>query len=208
MLNFTSYPYQPSGDCIGDNRKIKFWGSISSTLCCRNALNAFSEALAVQANGTNGDIFIKQGAWRQCNGPFHGQESVSIHSCGFDDFYYGNSRCSTLSLSNIQTDPSYRDALRACSNLGSSFDDSCKKCTDAIGNAVENQLGLLKRGKNQTERAICGLAVVISVAAAGVDNQYSFVADFLSCMSSLDDLGKNQKSFSISSAYSSIIFLS
>ncbi|XWS64808.1 hypothetical protein CRYUN_Cryun05aG0035600 [Craigia yunnanensis] len=187
LLNFTSYPYQPSGDCIGDNKKIKLWGSISSTLCCRNALTAFSEALAVQAHRTNGDIFVKQDAWRKCDGPFLGQESVSIHSCGFDDFYYGNSQCSSLSLTMIQSEPSYQDALKACSNLGSSFDDSCKKCTDAMGNAVENQLELLQRKKNHTERAICGLAVVISVAAAKVDN-HSFIADLLSCMSSLDDL--------------------
>ncbi|XVF42454.1 hypothetical protein PTKIN_Ptkin01aG0364700 [Pterospermum kingtungense] len=188
MLNFTSYPYQPSGDCIGDNKKIKFWGSISSTLCCRNALTAFSEALAVQANITKGDIFVKQGAWQKCDGPFLKQESVSIQSCGFDDFYHGNSLCSSLSLSNIQTEPSYQDALKACSNLGSSFDESCKKCTGAMENAVENQLEILQRKKNQTERAICGLAVVVSVAAAKV-HDHSFVADFLSCMSSLDDLG-------------------
>ncbi|KAK6243428.1 hypothetical protein QUC31_009837 [Theobroma cacao] len=187
LLNFTSYPYQPSGDCIGDNKKIKFWGSISSTLCCRNALTAFAEALAVQAHRTNGDIFIKQGAWRKCDGHFLSQESVSIHSCGFDDFYYGSSQCSSLSLTKIQNEPSYQDALKACTNLGSSFDDSCKICTDTMGNAVENQLELLQMKKNHTERAICGLAVVISVAAAKVDN-YSFVADLFSCMSSLDDL--------------------
>ena len=69
---------------------------------------------------------------------------------------------------------------------------------------MENQLELLQRKKNHTERAICGLAVVISVAAAKGDN-HSFITDLLSCMSSLDDLGKNQKSCSISSASSSII---
>ncbi|XWS57817.1 hypothetical protein CRYUN_Cryun09bG0206100 [Craigia yunnanensis] len=208
MLNFTSYPYQPSGDCIGNNEKIKFWGSISSTLCCRNALTAFSEALAVQANRTNGDIFVKQGAWRKCDGPFLGQESVSIHSCGFDDFYYGNSQCSSLSLTKIESEPSYQDALKACSNLGSSFDDSCKKCTDAMGNAVENQLELLQRKKNHTERAICGLAVVISVAAAKVDN-HSFVADFLRCMSSLDDLdpGYNKMKYALAKALVAVVIV-
>ena len=71
-----------------------------------------------------------------------------------------------------------------------------------MGNAMENQLELLQRKKNRTERAICGLAVVISVAAAKVDN-HSFVADLLRCMFSLDDLGKKQKSGSISSVFSS-----
>ncbi|OMO84680.1 hypothetical protein CCACVL1_10717 [Corchorus capsularis] len=187
MLNFTSYLYQPSGDCIGDNKNIKFWGTISSRLCCRNALTAFSESLAVQANRTNGDIFINKDQWRKCDGPFLRQESVSIDSCGFDDFYYGNSQCSSLSLPKIQSKPSYQNAFNACSNLGSSFDYSCKKCTDAIGNAVENLLEIFRSEKIHTERALCGLSVVISVAAANVDN-HSFVADFLSCMSSLDDL--------------------
>ncbi|XP_022743801.1 probable serine/threonine-protein kinase PBL7 [Durio zibethinus] len=208
MLNFTSYPYQPSGDCIGDHEKIKLWGSISSTLCCRNALIAFSEALAVQLHRTNGDIFVQRGAWRKCDGPFLRQESVSIHSCGFDDFYYGNSQCSSLSLTEIKSEPSYQDALKACSNIGSSFDDSCKKCTDAIRNAVENQLELLQREKNHTERAICGLAVVISVAAPTVDN-HPFIADLFSCMSSLDDLdpGYSKKKCALAKVPASVVIV-
>ncbi|XWS64807.1 hypothetical protein CRYUN_Cryun05aG0035500 [Craigia yunnanensis] len=189
VLDFTSYPYLPSGNCIGENGKVKLWGSISSTICCRNALNAFSQVLAARANDTQDSIiFVEQDSWRKCNSPFSSQESVSIQSCGFDNFYSGSSKCSTLSLSQIQRNPFYLQAVDLCSNLSSSFDISCKNCTDAIAKVVENQLELLQRQQNNTERTICNLAVVISVAAANATDS-SFGANLFSCMSSLDDFG-------------------
>ncbi|XP_038991985.1 uncharacterized protein LOC120115324 [Hibiscus syriacus] len=110
-LNFTSHPYLPSGDCIGDNGKVNLWGTISSHLCCRNALNAFTQVLAVRANQTpDSAIFIGQDSWKQCNSPFPTQQLVSIESCGFSNFYSGSSKCSSLSLSQIQGSPPYLEA--------------------------------------------------------------------------------------------------
>ncbi|XP_022747887.1 serine/threonine-protein kinase PBL27-like [Durio zibethinus] len=187
VLNFTSYPYQPSGNCLGGNGKVKLWGSISSTLCCRNALNTFSQVLAVRANDTkDGIIFIEQVSWRNCNSPFLSQESVSIQSCGFDNFYSGSSKCSSLSLPQIQGNPFYPQAVELCSNLSSSFEHSCKNCIEAMGQVVGNLLQLLNGQNDDTERTICSLAVVISVAAAYASDS-SFGADLFSCMSSLDD---------------------
>ncbi|XVE62652.1 hypothetical protein DITRI_Ditri06bG0136100 [Diplodiscus trichospermus] len=187
VLNFTSYPYQPSGNCLGKNGKVKLWGSISSNFCCQNALNAFSQVLAVRANDAKDSIiFIEQDSWRKCDSPFSSQESVSIHSCGFDDFYSGSSKCSNLSLEEIQRNPFYPQAIHFCSNLRSSFEDSCKNCTEAIGMTVENLLQLLQAQKRSLDRTICNLAVVISVAAANATDS-SFGANLFSCMSSLDD---------------------
>ncbi|XP_021283423.1 serine/threonine-protein kinase CDG1-like [Herrania umbratica] len=187
VLDFSSYPYQPSGNCIHGNGKVKLWGSIPSTLCCQNALNTFSEVLAVRAEKTQeSSIFIEQDSWRKCDSPFSNQESVSIHSCGFDQFYSGSSKCSSLSLSQIQRNPFYPQAADLCSNLNSSFENTCKNCTDAIAMVVENLLQLIQGQQNDTERTICNLAVVISVAAANVTDS-SFGANLFSCMSSLDD---------------------
>ncbi|XVE90079.1 hypothetical protein DITRI_Ditri20bG0048300 [Diplodiscus trichospermus] len=187
VLNFTSFPYLPSGNCIAENGKVKLWGSISSTLCCKNALNAFSQVLAARANETqDSSILLEQDAWSKCSSPFSSQKSVSIHSCGFDNFYSGSSKSSSLSLSYIQGTPFYLQAVDLCSKLSSSFDISCKNCIDAISKVVENLLELSEVERNNTEGTICNLAVVISVAAANAADS-SFGADLFSCMSSLDD---------------------
>ncbi|XVF30922.1 hypothetical protein REPUB_Repub16aG0100300 [Reevesia pubescens] len=186
-LNFSSYPYLPSGNCIGESEKVILWGSISSTLCCRNALNAFSQALAARANDTQeSTIFIEPDSWTKCNSSFPTQKSVSIQSCGFDNFYSGSSECSNLSLSDIQRNPFYTQAVDICSKLSSSFENSCKNCTEAIANVVGNLLQLLQGQQSSRERTICNLAAVISVAAADATDS-SFGANLFSCMSSLDD---------------------
>ncbi|XP_022743800.1 probable receptor-like protein kinase At1g11050 [Durio zibethinus] len=187
VLNFTSYPYLPSGHCIGKNEKVKLWGTISSNLCCQNALNAFSQVLAARANDTQDSlILVDQDSWRKCNSPFPSQESVSIQSCGFDNFYSESSKCSSLSLSQIQGNPFYLQAVDLCSDLSSSFDITYKNCTDAIAKVVENLLEVSQVQQNNTERTICNLAVVISVAAANATDS-SFGANLFSCMSYLDD---------------------
>ncbi|GMI88828.1 hypothetical protein HRI_002552100 [Hibiscus trionum] len=186
-LNFTSYPYLPSGDCSGNNGKDILWGGISSHLCCRNALNAFAQALAVRANQTPDDaIFIGQDSWKQCNSPFPPQQSVSIDSCGFGNFYSGSSsQCTSLTLSQIQGSPHYSEAVKLCSNLSSSFQSSCRNCTDAIASLAGFLLQLLQVQTDSTERTLCNLASVLSVSAANVTDS-SFGANLFSCMSSLD----------------------
>lgn len=191
----TSYPYLPSGNCIGENGKVILWGSISSHLCCRNALNALSQVLVVRANQTpDSIIFIGQDTWNQCNSPFPSQPSVSLHSCGFDNFYSASSKCSNLSLSQIQGSPPYSEAVKLCSDLSSSFDNTCKNCTDAIAKVAESLLELVKRPKDHTERTLCSLAAILSVAAANITDS-SFGPNLFSCMSSLDDFGKGHNLF-------------
>lgn len=98
--------------------------------------------------------------------------------------------CSSLILSQIQLNPYYTEAVDTCSSLNSSFDSSCKNCTDAISIVVENLLQVLGKKQDNGERIICSLAVVISVAATRATDG-SFGANLLSCMSFLDDFGKD-----------------
>ncbi|KAK8490723.1 hypothetical protein V6N11_034941 [Hibiscus sabdariffa] len=185
-LNFTSYPYLPSGDCSGENGKVILWGSISSHLCCRNALNAFAQVLAVRANQTpDSTIFIEQDSWKQCNSPFLTQELVSINSCGFNNFYSGSSKCTSLTLSQIQGSPPYLEAVKLCSNLKSSFQSSCRNCTDAIEKVALFLFQPFEAQTDGSERTLCNLAAVLSVTAANATDS-SFGANLFSCMSSLD----------------------
>ncbi|KAK8476267.1 hypothetical protein V6N11_001682 [Hibiscus sabdariffa] len=208
-LNFTSYPYLPSGDCSGNNGKVILWGEISSHLCCRNALNTFAQALAVRANQTpDTAIFIGKDSWNQCNSPFPTQQSVSIESCGFGDFYSGSSQCTTsLSLSQIQGSPVYSEAVKLCSHLSSSFQSSCRNCTDAIAEVAGFLLQLLEEQTNGAERTLCNLAAVLSVAAANVTDS-SFGANLFSCMSSLDVFGTLAKALlAVAVAFMVLIFI-
>ncbi|KAK8498385.1 hypothetical protein V6N12_011428 [Hibiscus sabdariffa] len=192
-LNFTSYPYLPSGDCSGENGKVILWGSISSHLCCRNALNDFAQVLAVRANQTpDSTIFIEQDSWKQCNSPFPTQELVSIDSCGFNNFYSGSSKCTSLTLSQIQGSPPYLEAVKLCSNLTSSFQSSCRNCTDSIAKVALFPFQPFEPQTDGTERTLCNLAAVLSVAAANATDS-SFGANLFSCMSSLDVFGSLAK---------------
>ncbi|KAK1556055.1 hypothetical protein Q3G72_035142 [Acer saccharum] len=187
VLKFDRNPYQPSGDCISPQwKKVNYWKSITSTLCCRNALTFFSQALALRArNSTDGNIFISESLWNDCNGPFHRQQSVSAHSCGFDNIFQGNSPCSSLSLSTISPRKEFQDALDKCSHFDSSFDDSCRHCTGAVVAARDNLLNDSKGHGDDNEKAICGMAVVVSIAAANLDDSSS-VDDLFNCLNALD----------------------
>ncbi|KAF8388470.1 hypothetical protein HHK36_027142 [Tetracentron sinense] len=183
-LNFKEYPFQPAGECVGIDEKISDWNSFPTTVCCRNALTALSQALALQARDTNA-IFLGQADWNNCSGSFQRQNSSNTRSCGFDKLYSGSSKCSSFSLSSFENDNQYREALDNCSQLNSSFDYACPKCTQAIIDARDHQLAQFRVNTNDTEKAICGVAVVISVAAAKIEDR-PFVSDFYSCLHALD----------------------
>ncbi|TXG66249.1 hypothetical protein EZV62_007524 [Acer yangbiense] len=186
VLKFDRNPYQPSGDCIGPEwKKLNYWKSISSTLCCRNALTFFSQALALRARNSTDGVFIPESLWKNCTGPFHRQKSVSAHSCGFDNLFQGNSLCSSLSLSTISPRKEFQDALDKCSRFNSSFDDSCRNCTGAVVAARDNLLNDSKVRGDDNEKAICGMAVVVSIAAANLDDSSS-VDDLFNCLNALD----------------------
>ncbi|THF94092.1 hypothetical protein TEA_011755 [Camellia sinensis var. sinensis] len=196
-LNFTTFPYQPTGECIGHQKKINYWDSFGTTLCCRDPLTELSLALARQAKlsnqGNNNSIFIDQNQWVNCTNSFLQQPSVWELSCGFDQLFYGSSQCSTLNLSAISQLQIYGEALGNCSQFNSSaFSQSCKNCSASILLLRDELLTILQINKNNTEKAICVMAGVTSVAAGILgDPNPSSVDDFYSCLEVLEALGKD-----------------
>lgn len=191
VLDFKNFPYQPSGECIGQQERVRDLGSISTTLCCREVLYVLTKALAWNVGNTNGSIFLTQDQWRNCSGHFHRQNSVSPQLCGFDELYNGNGACSILTLSSIKQDSKYKNTLDLCSNFSSSYNDACTNCTGAILDARDHYLSQLHLNNDDNkETTICGLAVVVSVAAANVNNK-SLMDDFYSCLPTLDEFGKS-----------------
>lgn len=172
----------PFGECGGAKEDITKWGSGSdgfpTTLCCRNALTILSDAMASQVRNTKGQMFLSQEQWQSCNQSFHPQPGMSLSSCGFDNFYFGSSQCSNLSLLTVQGLQKYSDALNQCSHFDLSFDESCADCTSAILNLRDN---LYDTMSNDTERAICGVAALVAVAFEQPNDP--FLADkFLRCL--------------------------
>lgn len=189
-LNFTSSPYKPSGECLAANQEnINEWDSFPTTRCCQNVLNFFSQALAKQAITQQGNLFLQQDQWEHCSGPFKHQPSVSIENCGFGSLYQESSKCSSLSLTNVLQDDNFNDVRDKCTGFGSSFDDACRKCTGAIKSARDHYLDQFYARDNDTERATCVMAVVISVATTKL-NDPSSMDDFFSCLPALNSLGK------------------
>lgn len=188
-LNFTSAPYKPSGECInGVSEEVNNWDVIPNEGCCQNALQALVQALALQANTGDGNLFIRADHWRNCDGIFDCQQSVSFQKCGFDDLFYGSSLCSRLKLSTFNDDPNYLRVFKSCSSFTPSFDSSCKSCTGAILQARDHLQDQLEAVRNQRERAICGVAVIIAIAATEFSNQ-SVAQDFYSCLPALSTSG-------------------
>lgn len=171
-------------DCKGLKEKKNKWNGFPSNPCCRNALSALSRALALHANGTN-SIFIPEDQWRNCSGPFRRQPSVSVQSCGFDDLFSGSSICSRLSLSTIIGTDEYKTAADSCSAFEAiSFDDACSTCVTAIAEARERLLNDFQVSKSDTERVICGVAIIVAVSVEKFNR--SFADDFYSCLPALD----------------------
>ena len=193
VLNLPSFPYQLSGECIGDQEKINSWGSFPTTLCCRDALTELSKALAQQSRfGINHTLFINQDQWVNCSSSFlDHQPSVSADSCHFNRLFNGSSKCSSISLPSMQQEPSYQHALNECADqfkTSSSFDDKCRNCTIAIVQARDSLLAQFKANRDNIEKAICTVAVVTSVAAGKLDDPLSVDA-FYRCLHSLDVFG-------------------
>lgn len=190
VLDFTSFPYQPQGECIDTPRKIKEWASYPTSLCCRNALTVLGKALALQASTPGeGNIFIEENQWRNCSGPFQRQPNVSIQTCGLNHLFHGSSKCSGLSLQNMTNDSIFVQAANNCSQFGYNFNKHCENCITAIITARDHLVDHLDVTGNSTEKAICGVAVVISIAATRM-NDLSFVDDLYQCVPALDVYGK------------------
>ncbi|CAL5194968.1 unnamed protein product [Lathyrus oleraceus] len=185
-FNASQYEYMPFGECGSVKEDITNWGSTSdgfpTTVCCRNSLTLLSDALASQVRNSTGQIFLSQQQWQSCNKSFHPQQGMSLSSCGFDNIYYGSSKCSNLYLLDAQNLQQFTDALQKCSHFDHSFEESCLDCTSAIlslrDGLYDKMVG--KDNYNDTERAICGVAALVSVAFEQQDDP--FLADkFLRC---------------------------
>ncbi|XP_059436091.1 proline-rich receptor-like protein kinase PERK3 [Corylus avellana] len=189
-LNFSSYSYQLTGEyCVGVQEKIADWDSFPKTLCCRNALTVFSQALAQHVYSTQGTIFPSKDMWSNCNASLSPEMySAFVDSCGFNDYLFsgGLSQCATFSLAAVKSVKPYQFAVDECSNFENAiFDDACANCTPAI---LDVRKGLLKlsqeKDDNNSERAICGVAAVISVAA-GESGNGLLIDNFYRCLPSL-----------------------
>ncbi|KAI3459072.1 hypothetical protein Pfo_015735 [Paulownia fortunei] len=180
-LNFSTFPYRPIGGCTNVQEKLKDWNGFPKTSCCQNALIVFSHALALRAsNDPAGNIFLRQGQWNDCSGPFHLQPNVTVQTCGFDDFFYGSGKCSTLQLANID-----QNVVHQCFGFGSSsFDDACGGCTSAISQALDKMLSDLKAEGSDSEKATCLVSLIVSVIA-GKMNDSSGIDDFNRCLPGL-----------------------
>jgi hypothetical protein len=182
-FNTSQNEYMPFGECGNVKEDISKWGSgFPTTICCRNALTLLSDAMASQARNRTGQVFLSQEQWQSCNTSFHPQQGMSMSSCGFDNIYFGSSKCSSLALLDVQGLQPYADALNQCSHFDHSFDVSCAECTSAILNLRDDLYAIkVDKDNNDTERAICGVAALVSVVAEQKDDP--FLADkFLRCL--------------------------
>ncbi|XP_050384441.1 probable receptor-like protein kinase At2g42960 isoform X2 [Argentina anserina] len=209
VLNFTSYPYQPTGECISPVKlKIKAWDSwTTKNPCCRNLLTTLSRALAFQAFKTQGDVFVSNAQWNNCTGPFV-RQGVSAISCGFKNLYYGSSDCSKVNLAEIKQGNEYQQALNLCSQFGSassSFDAVCGPCAASLLGLKTHLLEEFHDDTNKTEDPICGVAAVISVAAGNISSAY--MDDYFGCLTKLDkfDPGYLKLKYSLVEAVLSIM---
>ncbi|XP_068495804.1 probable receptor-like protein kinase At5g18500 isoform X2 [Phaseolus vulgaris] len=182
VLKFNTSQYVAFGECIGVKESIYMWGEdgFPTTLCCRNALTILSNALASQALNSGGRVFLSQDQWQSCSQSFHPQQGMSLDSCGFDNFYRGSSPCSDLILQDVRTLQQYPDTLSRCSHFNQRFDQSCADCTSGILSVRDTLYSQFANNNNDTDRAICGVAAIIALAAGRPNDP--LVDKFLRCL--------------------------
>ncbi|WMV51022.1 hypothetical protein MTR67_044407 [Solanum verrucosum] len=163
--------------------------------CCQNAINFFTQALAKQAI-QQGNLFLHKDQWGRCaSGSFEHQPSVSIDKCGLNSLYQQSSQCSILSLTSIVQDHNFKDVRDNCSSFTSSnLDHACKDCTSSIKSARDHFLNQFNAKVNETERAICLVAVVISVTTTKL-NDPSLIDDFFRFLPGLNTLDKSSEEY-------------
>ncbi|KAI4350140.1 hypothetical protein L6164_010649 [Bauhinia variegata] len=187
-INVTSYQYVAFGECGGVQESISNWtgkgNGFPSTLCCRDALTVLSQGLALHARASPQEsLFVTQDEWQSCAESFHPQPGMSFNSCGFDILYSGSSKCSsTPRLRDIQANKSYQQALDKCSHFDQPFPQTCSECTDAILKVRDAfyELTDAKDNITDTERVVCGVAALVSVAA-GKPEDPAVTDKFLRC---------------------------
>ncbi|XAR65823.1 Non-specific serine/threonine protein kinase, partial [Bertholletia excelsa] len=202
VLDFVSFPYEPAGECAARHQeRINSWGGFPTTLCCRNALTVVSKALAWHANrssqtptgqaGNQDYIFLRQNEWRNCIANTF-LANLSSNCSGFHNLFFDSTNaCSDISLSSLlyDDDQTFKNATSSCaiSKLKtSSFKKACSSCIDKVKNLMDNLVSQLGPKKNHTQRAICAVAAVTSIAAAQMTNESTSVDDFYRCLLGLD----------------------
>ncbi|CAI9270725.1 unnamed protein product [Lactuca saligna] len=196
VLNFTSLPYQPNGDCINPELqlKIKAWGILSTTLCCQSPLTLISKSLArLSSNSANPSIFPDSNQWSHCNNPSifkTQQESVNFDDCNFKNFFKEAMHCSGVSIADLKKDQSFNDAAATCGQFEqstASFAEICRNCSREVLKARDSLSRNLGVSANQTEIEICGVAVVTALASERWnESSLAAVDDFYGCLRVLD----------------------
>ncbi|KAK7337987.1 hypothetical protein VNO77_18581 [Canavalia gladiata] len=179
-VNFNTSEYVAFRECGDVKEDISQWSEegFPSTMCCRNALTVVSEALASHSTE---QLFLSQDQWQSCAQSFQPQQGISLQSCGFDNLYRGTSACSNLVLKEVKATRQYQDASDKCSHFDLPYAEACARCTAAIF-AVRDGL-YDQEAPNATERAICGVAAIVALAADKPDDS-ALIDKFLSCLPS------------------------
>ncbi|KAK7381328.1 hypothetical protein VNO78_33945 [Psophocarpus tetragonolobus] len=185
VLKFNTNQYVAFSECGQVSEDINTWYEdwFPNTLCCRNALTVLSDALASQAlNSSAGQMFLPQNQWQNCSQAFHPQQGMSFNSCGFQSLYQGSSICSNLVLHDVRNMQQYQDVFDKCSHFDRPFDQSCVECTRAILSVRDALYDQVANNNNNTERALCGVATIVAVAAGKPNDP--LVDKFFRCSSS------------------------
>ncbi|KAI3746086.1 hypothetical protein L6452_08507 [Arctium lappa] len=195
-LNFTSLPYQPSGDCINHKHllKIKAWGILPTTLCCQSPLTLISKSLArLSSNSSSSSIFLDSNQWSSCNQSSifqPEQEFVSFDDCNFNNFFKEAGSCSALSVAGLKNNQEFKDASSICRKFGQSggsFDETCRDCSRAVVKARVSVVRELQASGNETESEVCGVAVVTALASENWnESSFDVVNDLYGCLRALD----------------------
>ncbi|KAL6009377.1 hypothetical protein ACLOJK_022606 [Asimina triloba] len=189
-LSFSKYPYAPPGECLAKTEVVKAWGSLTTKRCCLNALDTFSQALALHALDNEAEsIFVGYDQWQNCAFPVASNDSISKSFCGFENLYEGSTQCSGLSLSAFQSGAhriQYSEVINDCTQIGPhNFNDTCSNCAKAIKDTVRYLMGHLQLKNNGSEREICSIAVVTAVAANKIREDSTWVRNYYRCLPAL-----------------------
>ncbi|KAG7970264.1 hypothetical protein I3843_07G073900 [Carya illinoinensis] len=179
----------------GIHEKVDNWNNFPKTLCCRNRLDIWSQYMALYARRTQANnLLASEDLLETCFHPIpsiNPKLSLNI-SCGIENIFYGSSQyCSKLSLTTVKEEESYGITLEKCSFVSGTFEEaSCANCTSAILDLGETLLtrSEVEDKKNNTERSICAVAAVISVAAGQSDevDGWAMIDNFYRCLPALD----------------------
>ncbi|KAI3819896.1 hypothetical protein L1987_13749 [Smallanthus sonchifolius] len=196
VLNFTSLPYQPNGECVdhANQHKIKSWGILKTTLCCQPPLTLISKSLArLSSNQQTTPIFLDSNQWSTCSHPsvFQPQtDSINSEVCNFKNFFKQATSCSTLSVADFKKDNEFNEASVMCGRLDQSdgsFDEVCRNCSRAVLNARDSMVKGLRVDGNETEKEVCGIAVVTAIASEKWnESSFARVDGFYGCLRLLD----------------------